>query len=59
MTPEQTGFSDEADAGRRTRFGKLPERIRPEQLVEEQPATVPDSARDTYNSDDWLTRTCL
>jgi hypothetical protein len=44
---------------RRARFGKLPERIRPEQLVEEQPATVPDPARDTYNSDDWLTRTCL
>ncbi|MEV6170559.1 hypothetical protein AB0L99_20310 [Streptomyces sp. NPDC051954] len=59
MTPEETSFSDAADAVRRARFGKLPERIRPEQLVEQQPATVPDPARDTYSSDDWLTRTCL
>ena len=59
MTSEKTGFSDAADIGRRARFGKLPERIRPEQLVEEQPATAPDPARDTFNSDDWLTRTCL
>jgi hypothetical protein len=59
MTPETTDFANAADTMRRARFGKLPERIRPEQLVEEQPATVPDPARDTYNSDDWLTRTCL
>jgi hypothetical protein len=59
MTPEETGFSDPAETERRARFGKLPERVRPEQLVEETPATVPDPARDSYSSDEWLTRTCL
>jgi hypothetical protein len=59
MTPEKTGFPDAADTGRRPWFGELPQRIPPEQLVETRPATVPDSARDTYSSDDWLTRTCL
>ncbi|MFG2776703.1 hypothetical protein ACGFY7_02440 [Streptomyces prunicolor] len=59
MTPEKADFADAADAVRRARFGTLPERIRPEQLVEERPATVPDPARDAYSSDDWLTRTCL
>ncbi|MER5529757.1 hypothetical protein ABT075_35105 [Streptomyces sp. NPDC002677] len=59
MEPEKTGFSHAADTGQRPWFGKLPERIRPEQLVAVQPATVPDPVRDTYSSDDWLTRTCL
>ena len=59
MTPEKTDFTDTANTVRRARFGKLPERIPPERLVEEQPATAPDPARDAYSSDDWLTRTCL
>jgi hypothetical protein len=59
MSAEVTGISDAADTVRHDRFGKLPERVRPEQMVEERPATVPDPARDTYSSDDWLTRTCL
>ncbi|WP_217561274.1 hypothetical protein [Streptomyces sp. GbtcB6] len=59
MKPEETGISDAAETGRRRWFGRLPERIRPEQLVETQPATVPDPTRDAYNSDEWLTRICL
>ncbi|MGJ5751743.1 hypothetical protein FB563_7349 [Streptomyces puniciscabiei] len=51
---------DTTDAAvlRRTRFGSLPERIRPEDTVETRPATVPDPARDTYNPDEWLIRYC-
>lgn len=58
MAYEQTA-AREAEAARRARFGRLPERIRLEQTVEERPATVPDPARDTYNADEWLVRYCL
>ncbi|MGW1888154.1 hypothetical protein [Streptomyces sp. NPDC001970] len=50
---------DAAAVLRRVRFGKLPERIRLEDTVEEQPATTPDPAKDAYNPDEWLVRTCL
>ncbi|MDX3233349.1 hypothetical protein [Streptomyces sp. ME19-01-6] len=50
---------DGAEATRRARFGALPERVRLEDTVEERPATAPDPAKDTYNADEWLTRTCL
>ncbi|MCH0561092.1 hypothetical protein [Streptomyces sp. MUM 16J] len=40
------------------RFSALPERIRPEDMVECRPATLPDPARDTYNPDEWLIRYC-
>ncbi|MEV5879883.1 hypothetical protein AB0L75_37860 [Streptomyces sp. NPDC052101] len=43
---------------RRTRFGSLPERIRPQDTVETSPATKPDPDRDTYNPDEWLIRYC-
>lgn len=43
---------------RRRRFGRLPERIRPEDTVETEPATRPDPARDTYHADEWLIRYC-
>ncbi|WP_181797180.1 hypothetical protein [Streptomyces sp. WELS2] len=51
---------DAADAAvaRRQRFGRLPERIRPEDTVETEPATRPDPARDTYHADEWLIRYC-
>jgi hypothetical protein len=48
-----------AEAARRARFGRLPERIRPEDTVEERPAAAPDPARDAYNSDEWLVRYAL
>lgn len=51
--------AETAEAARRARFGKLPERIRPEDTVEELPATAPDPARDTYNADEWLVRYAL
>ncbi len=62
MTPGEPRPADTADAAearRRARFGTLPERVRAEDMVEERPATAPDSARDAYDSDAWLVRTCL
>jgi hypothetical protein len=47
---------DPAEVERRARFGRLPERIRPEDTFQELPATAPDPAKDTYNADEWLTR---
>ncbi|WP_369243832.1 hypothetical protein [Streptomyces sp. R41] len=58
MTREKT-TSDAAEAMRHARFGRLPERIRLEDTVEEKPATVPDPAKDAYNPDEWLVRNCL
>lgn len=48
-----------SEASRRARFGKLPERIRLEDTVEERPAVAPDPAKNAYNPDEWLVRTCL
>ncbi|MGP3943809.1 MULTISPECIES: hypothetical protein [Streptomyces] len=50
---------DVTEAARRARFGKLPERIRLEDTVEERAAIAPDPAKDTYNPDEWLVRYCL
>lgn len=55
MRPAQAN-PDRAAVVRKARFGKLPERIRPEDMVEEQATTVPDPAKDSYNSDEWLIR---
>ncbi|MGC5561293.1 hypothetical protein ACPYPG_00440 [Streptomyces sp. FR-108] len=56
---EKVGVADVAEAARRARFGALPERIRLADTVEEKPATVPDPARNAYNDDEWLVRTCI
>ncbi|MCX5396135.1 hypothetical protein [Streptomyces sp. NBC_00102] len=40
------------------RFGRLPERVRPEGAVEEKSAAVRDPARGAYDSDEWLVRCC-
>jgi hypothetical protein len=50
---------DAAATARHDRFGKLPERIRPEDTVQLVPAVAPDPARDSYNHDEWLTRNAL
>ncbi|MFF3935641.1 hypothetical protein [Streptomyces phaeofaciens] len=50
---------DGTEAGRRARFGALPERVRPQDLVEERPATPRDPARDAYDPDEWMVRYCL
>jgi hypothetical protein len=42
---------DAAEAGRRARFGALPERVNPQDLVEERPAIPRDPARDDYDPD--------
>ncbi|MFI6034687.1 hypothetical protein ACIBBD_11095 [Streptomyces sp. NPDC051315] len=56
---DATQAEDTATTLRRARFGALPERIRPEDTVEERPATAPDPARDAYNPDEWMVRYCL
>ncbi|MFF9771963.1 hypothetical protein ACF1GT_36340 [Streptomyces sp. NPDC014636] len=55
-TPQEA--ADAATARRHERFGHLPERIPPQDMVETRPATLPDPARDTYNADEWLIRYC-
>lgn len=50
---------DAAEVARQARFGKLPERIRPEDTVVEVPAEAPDPTRDTYDPNEWLTRNAL
>ncbi|MEU3525878.1 hypothetical protein AB0E62_18785 [Streptomyces sp. NPDC038707] len=57
-THDAPGDAAEAAVTRRERFGRLPERIRPEDTVETRPATRPDPARDTYHADEWLIRYC-
>ncbi|MGW4886674.1 hypothetical protein [Streptomyces murinus] len=58
-TEPRTTAQDTAEAAqRRERFGTLPERIRPEGMVETSPATLPDPARDRYHADEWLVRYC-
>ncbi|UXY32928.1 hypothetical protein [Streptomyces sp. HUAS TT20] len=55
---EKTPAADEATL-RRARFGALPERVRPEDTVEERPAAPRDPARDAYDPDEWMVRYCL
>jgi hypothetical protein len=45
-----------AESVRRERFGRLPERIRPEDTFQELQAAPHDPARDDYNDDEWLIR---
>ncbi|MFJ4691352.1 hypothetical protein [Streptomyces sp. NPDC088766] len=47
---------DAAETARRARFGALPQRITPAEMVEEKPASVVDPARNDYNDDAWLVR---
>ncbi|KND26119.1 hypothetical protein [Streptomyces acidiscabies] len=44
-------MEDNAATIRRARFGKLPERVRYDELVEERPATPQDPARFDYDAD--------
>ncbi|QKV90888.1 hypothetical protein HUT19_03320 [Streptomyces sp. NA02950] len=53
---DQKKVRDTAGERRRARFGALPERVRPEEMVEERPAVAPDPARNAYNDDEWLIR---
>ncbi|GGT15759.1 hypothetical protein [Streptomyces chromofuscus] len=54
-----TAENSAAQSIRQQRFGKLPERVRPEDMVEERPTVEYDPARDAYNPDEWLVRYCL
>ncbi|MEH0417625.1 hypothetical protein [Streptomyces sp. B21-083] len=55
----EAGAPETVEAVRQARFGQLPERIRVEDMVAAQPASVPDPAKDAYNDDEWLVRYCL
>ncbi|WP_405823383.1 hypothetical protein OG241_42455 [Streptomyces sp. NBC_01390] len=55
----EAGAPETAEAVRQARFGHLPERIRVEDMVAAQPASVPDPATGAYNEDEWLVRYCL
>lgn len=60
MTVESQSTVDSAAAARHARFGKLPERIRYEDMVEEKAATASDPARDAYNREEsWMSFSCL
>lgn len=48
-----------AATARQARFGRLPEPVRVEDMVEERPAVTPDPARHAYDPDEWLVRYCL
>ncbi|MER6979145.1 hypothetical protein [Streptomyces carpinensis] len=51
---------DSAAAARHARFGKLPERIRYEDMVEEKAATPRDAVRDAYDPEgSWMSFSCL
>ncbi|MFE1925199.1 hypothetical protein ACFW91_21830 [Streptomyces asoensis] len=53
QAPEGSGAAQER---RRARFGALPERVRPQDMVEERPATPRDPARDAYDPDEFAVR---
>ncbi|MFH9672516.1 hypothetical protein ACH4L5_09570 [Streptomyces sp. NPDC017405] len=51
---------DGATAARRARFGTLPERVRPQDMVEERPAAPKDPARYAYGPEaTWRSYSCL
>ncbi|WP_329222729.1 hypothetical protein OG352_36290 [Streptomyces sp. NBC_01485] len=50
---EQAGA---VEAARRARFGALPERVLPQDMVEERPAHPRDPARDAYDPDEVAMR---
>ncbi|GHF54466.1 hypothetical protein GCM10010218_39650 [Streptomyces mashuensis] len=57
---EHRTTEESAAAARRARFGKLPERIRHEDLTEEKAATVQDPARHAHDpARSWTSFSCL
>ncbi|WP_167450142.1 hypothetical protein [Streptomyces hyaluromycini] len=53
MSHEETAAEDVV---RKERFGTLPERIRPEDMVETTPAVQHDPDRDAYDPDEFAVR---
>ncbi|MFI5977455.1 hypothetical protein [Streptomyces sp. NPDC051452] len=57
---ESQSVNDIAAAGRRARFGTLPERVRYEDLVEEKMSAPRDPTRDAFHAEGaWSTFSCL
>ena len=51
---------DSAAAARQARFGALPERVRYEDMVEEEPVTPKGPAGAAYNAEgSWISYSCL
>ncbi|WP_323180553.1 MULTISPECIES: hypothetical protein [unclassified Streptomyces] len=51
---------DSAAAARHERFGKLPERVPYQDMVEVRPASPNESARDAYDPEgSWMSFSCL
>ncbi|MCX4851437.1 hypothetical protein OHB19_40475 [Streptomyces sp. NBC_00893] len=51
---------DSAAAARHERFGKLPERVSYQDMVEVRPASPSESARDAYDPESsWMSFSCL
>ncbi|MER5500809.1 hypothetical protein ABT096_26890 [Streptomyces sp. NPDC002561] len=54
-----TTTTDQAAAARHERFGKLPERISYEDMVEVRPASPEKSTKDTYDPESsWMSFSC-
>ncbi|MGW4566573.1 hypothetical protein ACWEN3_30650 [Streptomyces sp. NPDC004561] len=57
---EDRDTADRAAAARRARFGKLPERVRFEDMTEAQPSTPDDPTRYAYDPEgSWTSFSCL
>ncbi|WP_327316649.1 hypothetical protein [Streptomyces sp. NBC_01235] len=57
---EGRNITDGAAAARRARFGRLPERIRREDMIEEKTATPLDPTRYDHNPErSWMSFSCL
>ncbi|MGC5341455.1 hypothetical protein ACPXCE_00940 [Streptomyces sp. DT24] len=58
---EDRTTTDATAAVRHARFGKLPERVRYEEMIEERPASPKgDPVRDAYNPEgSWSSYSCL
>lgn len=59
-TPDVEITVDSAAAARHERFGKLPERVPYQDMVEVRPASPNESARDAYDPEgSWMSFSCL
>ncbi|MQY37430.1 hypothetical protein SRB17_54340 [Streptomyces sp. RB17] len=57
---ESQNTAESAAAARHARFGKLPERIRYEDMVEVKSTTPRDATRDAYDPEgSWMSFSCL
>ncbi|MET9657233.1 hypothetical protein [Streptomyces sp. NPDC006510] len=59
-TTNSENTTDSAAAARHERFGKLPERVPYQDMVEVKPTSPKESARDAYDPEgSWMSFSCL